>query len=40
VVSTWLVQLITGFWVAAALKRSVLPTIQAVSAPPPEPPVT
>jgi hypothetical protein len=32
--------LTTGFWVAAALKRSVLPTIQAVSTPPPEPPVT
>jgi hypothetical protein len=30
----------TGFWVAAARKRSVLPTIHAVRTPPPEPPVT
>ena len=36
--SAWLVQLITGFCEAAALKRWVLPTIQAVSTPPPEPP--
>jgi len=34
-VSASLVQLITGFWVAAALKRLVLPTIHAVSTPPP-----
>ena len=39
-VSTKLAQSITGFCVAAALKRLVLPTIQAVSTPPPEPPVT
>jgi len=30
----------TGFCTTAALKRSVLPTIQLVSPPPPEPPVT
>src|SRR5215469_7233159 len=34
-----LAQSITGFCTAAALKRPVLPTIQAVSTPPPEPPV-
>ena len=35
-----LAQLVTGFWAAAALKRLVLPTIQAVRMPPPDPPVT
>ncbi len=39
-VSVKLVQLMTGFATTAALKRSVLPTIHAVSTPPPEPPVT
>src|SRR5688572_22471246 len=39
-VSAKLAQLITGFATTAARKRSVLPTIQAVSTPPPEPPVT
>ena len=36
-VSTKLVQLMTGFATTAARKRSVLPTIHAVSTPPPEP---
>jgi hypothetical protein len=40
VVSTKLAQLITGLATTAARKRSVLPTIQAVSTPPPLPPVT
>ena len=40
IVSASLIQLITGFCVAAALNRSVLPTIHAVNSPPPDPPVT
>ena len=39
-VSSQLVQLMTGFATTAAAKRSVWPTIHAVSTPPPEPPVT
>ena len=39
-VSAKLVQLMTGLADTAARKRPVLPTIQAVSTPPPEPPVT
>ncbi|MNC97866.1 hypothetical protein D3C83_156620 [compost metagenome] len=40
VVNTVLAQLMTGFCAAAARNRVVLPMIQAVRIPPPEPPVT